>query len=120
MRYFVCLAMIIICGCNPPTEDIPLIAGSEPDLEVAEVVEDHETNDPKDEEQIETDLNIVDPEVADHPDVDLNSTTIDLAARKKTFLSTIDTAGDRLEKTCLLYTSPSPRDQRGSRMPSSA
>ena len=26
---------------------------------------------------------------------------------------------DRLE-TCLLYTSPSPRDQRGSRMPSSA
>ena len=26
----------------------------------------------------------------------------------------------RLNKTCLLYTSPSPRDQRGSRMPSSA
>ena len=25
-----------------------------------------------------------------------------------------------LEKDCLLYTSPSPRDQRGSRMPSSA
>ena len=25
-----------------------------------------------------------------------------------------------LPKTCLLYTSPSPRDQRGSRMPSSA
>ena len=25
-----------------------------------------------------------------------------------------------LEKSCLLYTSPSPRDQRGSRMPSSA
>ena len=24
------------------------------------------------------------------------------------------------ENTCLLYTSPSPRDQRGSRMPSSA
>ena len=24
------------------------------------------------------------------------------------------------ERTCLLYTSPSPRDQRGSRMPSSA
>ena len=24
------------------------------------------------------------------------------------------------KKTCLLYTSPSPRDQRGSRMPSSA
>ena len=26
----------------------------------------------------------------------------------------------RLESRCLLYTSPSPRDQRGSRMPSSA
>ena len=26
----------------------------------------------------------------------------------------------RMEKDCLLYTSPSPRDQRGSRMPSSA
>ena len=26
----------------------------------------------------------------------------------------------RPEKDCLLYTSPSPRDQRGSRMPSSA
>ena len=26
----------------------------------------------------------------------------------------------RTEGTCLLYTSPSPRDQRGSRMPSSA
>ena len=25
-----------------------------------------------------------------------------------------------IRKTCLLYTSPSPRDQRGSRMPSSA
>ena len=30
------------------------------------------------------------------------------------------TAFEPLEHTCLLYTSPSPRDQRGSRMPSSA
>ena len=29
-------------------------------------------------------------------------------------------AGNALSKICLLYTSPSPRDQRGSRMPSSA
>ena len=29
-------------------------------------------------------------------------------------------AGDTNIKYCLLYTSPSPRDQRGSRMPSSA
>ena len=28
--------------------------------------------------------------------------------------------GALLDKVCLLYTSPSPRDQRGSRMPSSA
>ena len=28
--------------------------------------------------------------------------------------------GDNLVRACLLYTSPSPRDQRGSRMPSSA
>ena len=28
--------------------------------------------------------------------------------------------GDDKSRTCLLYTSPSPRDQRGSRMPSSA
>ena len=28
--------------------------------------------------------------------------------------------GDSLRSVCLLYTSPSPRDQRGSRMPSSA
>ena len=30
------------------------------------------------------------------------------------------TAQTDLVKSCLLYTSPSPRDQRGSRMPSSA
>ena len=37
-------------------------------------------------------------------------------------LSNIILAGNFLERagTCLLYTSPSPRDQRGSRMPSSA
>ena len=34
-------------------------------------------------------------------------------------LSTQEGSGGN-EKTCLLYTSPSPRDQRGSRMPSSA
>ena len=32
----------------------------------------------------------------------------------------VERARDRLIDTCLLYTSPSPRDQRGSRMPSSA
>ena len=32
----------------------------------------------------------------------------------------LDLGVQRLEAICLLYTSPSPRDQRGSRMPSSA
>ena len=32
----------------------------------------------------------------------------------------VDEADDVLVEGCLLYTSPSPRDQRGSRMPSSA
>ena len=34
-------------------------------------------------------------------------------------LGTLDTLAQRFQ-SCLLYTSPSPRDQRGSRMPSSA
>ena len=33
---------------------------------------------------------------------------------------TIDTASRKLIPTCLLYTSPSPRDRQKSRMPSSA
>ena len=32
----------------------------------------------------------------------------------------LDPRVDILHRVCLLYTSPSPRDQRGSRMPSSA
>ena len=36
-------------------------------------------------------------------------------------INPLKAAEDRKQaKTCLLYTSPSPRDQRGSRMPSSA
>ena len=35
-------------------------------------------------------------------------------------LNNIFKMGEHSAKTCLLYTSPSPRDQRGSRMPSSA
>ena len=37
----------------------------------------------------------------------------------KSILGLTDFEGD-MQVTCLLYTSPSPRDQRGSRMPSSA
>ena len=35
-------------------------------------------------------------------------------------VATIELIVQWLPETCLLYTSPSPRDQRGSRMPSSA
>ena len=35
-------------------------------------------------------------------------------------LEFIESMSSTLKKVCLLYTSPSPRDQRGSRMPSSA
>ena len=42
-----------------------------------------------------------------------------LEERKTTIVQSVQDAEDRLND-CLLYTSPSPRDQRGSRMPSSA
>ena len=41
-------------------------------------------------------------------------------ASTNTFSDTIGPQGEFLLFSCLLYTSPSPRDQRGSRMPSSA
>ena len=40
------------------------------------------------------------------------------AAKDNRFMHAVDEG--ELETVCLLYTSPSPRDQRGSRMPSSA
>ena len=39
---------------------------------------------------------------------------------KRRLLTALLTSGHVLLEGCLLYTSPSPRDQRGSRMPSSA
>ena len=59
----------------------------------------------------------------------LNSKTRDLLLReRKEFLAAYRAHSFRIQdelqelraKVCLLYTSPSPRDQRGSRMPSSA
>ena len=44
-------------------------------------------------------------------------TSLDAANREKEVRSVVAAAG---LSGCLLYTSPSPRDQRGSRMPSSA
>ena len=43
--------------------------------------------------------------------------SIDRLARN---LADLEQLVDQLNSNCLLYTSPSPRDQRGSRMPSSA
>ena len=45
--------------------------------------------------------------------------TIEEITDEASFLEMIDILNERLID-CLLYTSPSPRDQRGSRMPSSA
>ena len=42
------------------------------------------------------------------------------AMREKMVKVPLDSAAIDMCGTCLLYTSPSPRDQRGSRMPSSA
>ena len=64
----------------------------------------------------------IDPNVGivEVPDTRLNKLT-EMVEPKKTIPTTFeftDIAG--IVKGCLLYTSPSPRDQRGSRMPSSA
>ena len=60
------------------------------------------------------------------PDTATNATLTDLCPTGTTFVSDLRSAGTYVSSTgiwnvaCLLYTSPSPRDQRGSRMPSSA
>ena len=46
----------------------------------------------------------------------LESSTLD----ENIIIKILIKAGRTIAKPCLLYTSPSPRDQRGSRMPSSA
>ena len=45
---------------------------------------------------------------------------VTLRLQNRSNLSKIIEVRDRVPEVCLLYTSPSPRDQRGSRMPSSA
>ena len=46
--------------------------------------------------------------------------TGEINASMKSARDVTQQVGDELGQSCLLYTSPSPRDQRGSRMPSSA
>ena len=64
-------------------------------------------------------------------DVHDDDADVELAGRASNAYTTVDGAGEATNKSvnqksrftawgCLLYTSPSPRDQRGSRMPSSA
>ena len=54
-------------------------------------------------------------------DVEFDAAVTDKITQPTTFpLSNWDSIADALDIACLLYTSPSPRDQRGSRMPSSA
>ena len=43
-----------------------------------------------------------------------------LTDHSKRLVNSAENMGYEIPYTCLLYTSPSPRDQRGSRMPSSA
>ena len=45
---------------------------------------------------------------------------VNLSTNRHGYLTERDHDGDGILSICLLYTSPSPRDQRGSRMPSSA
>ena len=59
------------------------------------------------------------PNQIDYLQVDIDPSYQSLASLKKIDLETYRFSVITFE-TCLLYTSPSPRDQRGSRMPSSA
>ena len=52
--------------------------------------------------------------------VDVESAPGKLAEGDRVDYELVPNAGARKSNSCLLYTSPSPRDQRGSRMPSSA
>ena len=52
--------------------------------------------------------------------LELRSALVDELETLDTNKTPADEAADIVYEPCLLYTSPSPRDQRGSRMPSSA
>ena len=54
------------------------------------------------------------------PEIDAYKYCLAQALMLQGKLDQADSVADALLRDCLLYTSPSPRDQRGSRMPSSA
>ena len=49
-----------------------------------------------------------------------NSSLVTILGRRDKPLKKVSAKHKNINWSCLLYTSPSPRDQRGSRMPSSA
>ena len=51
---------------------------------------------------------------------DKGSTNVNVFCQGKAYSIILSVSDSPVYKACLLYTSPSPRDQRGSRMPSSA
>ena len=61
---------------------------------------------------------VEEPEVVEHPDGLLNETP--LVEVSGDDLDEVDESIEHPAKVCLLYTSPSPRDKRQTRMPSSA
>src|SRR5664280_3361670 len=68
----------------------------------------------------QTALGVIDPSASNdwHP-WQMPIKSLDIPGHKNLLCSTCHTAG-RVPKSCLLYTSPSPRDRTRSRMPSSA
>ena len=68
-------------------------------------------------------LNINDPVItieSDKSSVEIPSTLAGKIEKVEVKVGDKVSKGDLILNICLLYTSPSPRDQRGSRMPSSA
>ena len=58
--------------------------------------------------------------LATEPQLSITDALFESVSGLTTTGATVITQLDDLPRSCLLYTSPSPRDQRGSRMPSSA
>ena len=86
--------------------DLALLALHQKAIPFKELVQEYNRKE-KDKDKKETQLNLIEKELR-------ALTPILENLNKQVAKDTVDT------ETCLLYTSPSPRDQRGSRMPSSA
>ena len=69
-------------------------------------------------ETIESTINSL--ENVEAVNVDIDQKSVEVKSSSDLDLSLVSNMLDEQGYTCLLYTSPSPRDQRGSRMPSSA